>query len=182
MFNATADLAGSDRTPRAIGTAFATEESQILMDTDLPQTRSPLREGERRVQTISTPQGDEQPVMITLRGLLLAAVAAILSTSCSTSPPGAGFTNGENAPIAEEKTAVRSDLPMPTNPDPGDARLAGPAAESTQEPTPAKSPVVGASPSLPGTPPKIESSGEAGAQGGTRPPGNINVGTPRSPQ
>jgi hypothetical protein len=121
-------------------------------------------------------------MMITLRGLLLAAVAAVLATSCSTSPPGAGFTNGENAPIPEEKAAVRSDLPMPSSPDPGDAPLAGPAAESPQAPTPEKSADTGATRRPTGTPPRIESSDEAGAQGGTRPPGNINVGTPRSPQ
>jgi len=120
--------------------------------------------------------------MITLRSFLLAMLAAVLSTSCSTSPPGAGFTNGENPPIAEEKQSVRDDLPMPTTPDPGDARLAGPAADSPQVTATEKA----AAPEVPkdptGIPPRIESSSPAGAQGGTRPPENINVGTPRSPQ
>jgi len=135
---------------------------------------------------------------ISWHDLLGAALASVLASSCSTSPPGAGFTNGETAPLsAEEKPAVRDDLRMPTKPDSGDAPLAGSAASSPSadandagtggrgagqagNPGAARETSETSGPSA--TPPKLETPAESGAQGGTRPPGNINDGTPRSPQ
>jgi len=122
-------------------------------------------------------------MIITWRDFLMGAVAAVLSSSCSTSPPGAGVTNGDKATIgAEEKPAVRDDLPGPTPTEPGDARLADPAASATVSTTAEKSAAPNSSANPPAHPPTIESSGAAGAQGGTRPPEPINAGTPRSPQ
>jgi len=148
---------------------------------------------------------------ITWRDLLAVAVASVLVSGCGTAPPGAGFTSGDKATISsDEKPAVRDDLHMPNNPDTGDAPLAesaasSPAAAGNNAGTggrgagPAGNPPAGdagagseggkAAPSPPdssanppATPPRIESSGEAGAQSGTKPPGRINEGTPRSPQ
>jgi hypothetical protein len=59
--------------------------------------------------------------------LFATTVAAVLLGGCGTSPPGAGFTNGEKPTIAEEKPGVRDDLQAPS-PDSGDAKLAGSAA------------------------------------------------------
>jgi hypothetical protein len=121
---------------------------------------------------------------ITWRDLLLSAFATVISSSCSTAPPGAGFTNGDDKATlsAEEKPAVRDDLSMPTNPNSGDASLAGPAASGPPAAVDGQSKPPGTSSNPPATPPRIESSDAAGAQGGTRPPENIKVGTPRSPQ
>jgi len=141
---------------------------------------------------------------ITLRDLLGAALAAVLASSCSTSPPGAGFTNGDKATFtAEEKPAIRDDLHMPDSVEPGDARLAesaasSPAASGNDAGTGGRNggqagePAAGATgedsapsrsnPRPSATPPRIESSGESGAQGGSRPPGEIKEGNPRSPQ
>jgi hypothetical protein len=58
-------------------------------------------------------------------GLTALALTAVLASGCSTSPPGAGFTNGETAPSAAvESPKVRSDLPEPPPRDTGDAKLA----------------------------------------------------------
>lgn len=127
----------------------------------------------------------------TLRTILGGAALAALAAGCGTSPPGAGFTGGEKPTFtAEEKPAIRDDL-RAGRPNPGDATLAESAASSPvaagnnagpggRNMAPADK---GARPSAPaGSPPKIESSGENGAQGGTKPTGNINTGTPRSPQ
>jgi len=148
---------------------------------------------------------------ISWRDLVAAAVASVLASGCGTAPPGAGFTSGDKATFtSDEKPAVRDDLHMPSNPNTGDAPLAESAATSpaatgnnagtggrnggqagnppatgagadAEGAKPASSP-AGSSANPPATPPKIESSGEAGAQGGTKPPGQINEGTPRSPQ
>jgi hypothetical protein len=57
--------------------------------------------------------------------LSIIALTAVLASGCSTSPPGAGFTDGEKAPSAAvESPNVRSDLPEPPPPDSGDAKLA----------------------------------------------------------
>jgi hypothetical protein len=64
------------------------------------------------------------------------ALTAVLASGCSTSPPGAGFTNGEPAPSAAVETAkVRSDLPQPPPADSGDAKLAGSAANIPDQST-----------------------------------------------
>jgi hypothetical protein len=146
-------------------------------------------------------------MLITWRDLLAAAFAAVMASSCGNSPPGGGFTNGDKATFtADEKPAVRDDLKMPTNPDSGDASLADSAASSPAasgnnagsggrnagqagNPPAPKAEASGEKPassqtssSPPATPPKVESSDAAGAQGGTKPTGDIKAGTPRSPQ
>jgi hypothetical protein len=144
-------------------------------------------------------------MVITWRDLLSAALATVLASSCSTSPPGAGFTSGDKGTFtSEEKPAVRDDLKMPSEPDSGDATLADEAASSPatsgnnagtggrnagqagNPPGPGaeqgKSTTAGSSSNPAATPPKVESSDAAGAQGGTKPPENIKDGTPRSPQ
>ena len=68
--------------------------------------------------------------------LLATAVAAVLMGGCGTSPPGAGFTNGEKPPsTADEKPGVRDDL-QASPPDSGDAKLAGSAANIPDPGTP----------------------------------------------
>jgi hypothetical protein len=58
-------------------------------------------------------------------GLSVAVLTVVLASGCSTSPPGAGFTNGETAPSAAvESPKVRSDLPVAPPPDSGDAKRA----------------------------------------------------------
>jgi len=148
-------------------------------------------------------------MVISWRDLVGAALAAVMGSSCSTSPPGAGFTSGDKATFtADEKPAVRDDLHMPTNPDSGDAPLADSAASSPEasgnnagsggrnagqagnpstpkanaDATEGKRPSSDSPSNATATPPKLESSGAAGAQGGTKPPDKINAGTPRSPQ
>ena len=70
----------------------------------------------------------EKPTMTTRRNLLGTAIAAVLMGGCGTSPPRAGFTNGEKPTFsADEKPGVRDDLQTAT-PDSGDAKLAGSAA------------------------------------------------------
>ncbi len=134
--------------------------------------------------------------------LLGAALVALLATGCDTAPPGAGLTNGDPAMLkAEEKPAMRTDLPTPhlaskdnslaessasspaalgsnagtggRNAGQGGTMLRRTDAE-TLNPEPAKEPSA--------TPPKIETGGRNNAQGETKPPGNINVGNSRSPQ
>jgi hypothetical protein len=127
----------------------------------------------------------------TLRTILGGAILAALAAGCGTSPPGAGFTSGEKPTFtAEEKPAVRDDL-HEGQANPGDAALAesaasspGEAGKNTGTGSRNMAPVdKGTSTSAPaGGPPKIDSSGENETQGGTKSPGNINTGTPRSPQ
>lgn len=146
---------------------------------------------------------------ISWRDLLVAAAASVLASSCGTSPPGAGFTSGDKATFtSEEKPAIRDDLHMPDNPKTGDAPLAdsaasSPASTGNEAGTGGRNAGQAGNPPASGaeretgkgkpesseasakprsTPPTIESSGEAGAQGGTKPPGTVNTGTPRSPR
>jgi len=131
-------------------------------------------------------------MVITWRDLLAAALATVLASSCSNSPPGAGFTNREKGTFtADEKPAIRDDLHMPSDVDSGDAKLADSAAlnpassgnnAGTGGRNSGQAEPAGSSSKPSATPPKIESSGEAGAQGGTKPSNPINTGTPRSPQ
>jgi hypothetical protein len=94
---------------------------------------------------------------MTSRKMLGGALVAFLAAGCDTAPPGAGLVNGDPATLkAEEKPAMRTDLPTPDLAGKDDA-LAEPAASS---------------PAASGN----------NAQGETKPPGDINVGNPRSPQ
>ena len=88
------------------------------------------------------------------RSLLVTAIAAVLMGGCGTSPPGAGFTNGEKSPsTADEKPGVRDDLQAST-PDSGDAKLAGSAANIPDPGTPPPSETDKAKPSPTEPPPK----------------------------
>jgi hypothetical protein len=128
------------------------------------------------------------------------AVVAVLSAGCDTAPPGAGLTNGPSPGVlkSEEKPALRDDLREPTPT--GDRGLAdeaatNPAAAATNAGTGdqggrqpgnasggSRGTDEGSRKTPTGKPPKVEASGESGAQGGTKPPGNTNVGNPRGPQ
>ena len=131
-------------------------------------------------------------MVITWRDLLAAALATVLASSCSNSPPGAGFINREKGTFtADEKPAIRDDLHMPSDVDSGDAKFADRAALNPTLPADnagtgggnsGQAKPAGSSSNPSATPPKTESSGEAGAQGGTKPSNPINTGTPRSPQ
>lgn len=131
---------------------------------------------------------------ITWRSVCAAAAVALLAAGCGTGPPGGGLTNGEPAMLGgPEKAAVRSDLPTPevSNGEPiaegsslspaGTGTNAGTGGRGRGElPSDSRKGEHGGSP--PATPPKTEASGENGAQGATKPPGDIKVGNPRSPQ
>jgi hypothetical protein len=68
---------------------------------------------------------------MTRTGLGLPAIAFIasLAVGCSSSPPSAGFTNGDNTTLSDtESPKMRSDLPDPPPVDTGDAKLSGSAA------------------------------------------------------
>ena len=102
--------------------------------------------------------------------------------------------------VSDEKPATRTDLAVPdfTGKDESRAESAAssPAASGNNAGTGGRnagqgggpqrtdaastSPEAASPPS--GTPPTIESSGASGAQGGTKPPENTNVGNPRGPQ
>jgi hypothetical protein len=135
-------------------------------------------------------------MVLTWRDILAAALLTVLASSCSTSPPGAGLTNGDKATFtADEKPAIRDDLRGPTESNAGDARLAESAASSPAAPgneagsggrNSRSADATGAMPrAIPSaTPPtnNTDSAGASGAQGATKPPDNIQTGTPRSPQ
>jgi hypothetical protein len=106
------------------------------------------------------------------------------------------LTNGP-PPTSPEKPALRTDLPTPGTLGPGGESVGGvvggdrdsgdagrgggandPADPTGARPTASRAPDL----TVPGTPPTIVSPSPAGAQGGTKPTGNINDGTPRSPQ
>ncbi len=133
-----------------------------------------------------------------------AALVATFAVGCDTARPGGGLLNGDPATVeSDAKPATRTDFQMPPRSG-GDASLADSAASSTsgtgnnagtggrnagQKGNPKGSNGPDASPSAAetadnprDTPPKIEASTPGGAQGGTKPAGNINTGTPRSPQ
>jgi len=132
-------------------------------------------------------------MMSTLRTILGGAVLATLAAGCGTSPPGAGFTSGDKPNLtSDEKPAIRDDLrdaPLNT----GDAPLADSTALSPSGPgnnagpggrnmAPADPTPNANSSSVRATPPKIDSPTPNQADGATKPAGNINTGTPRSPQ
>jgi hypothetical protein len=61
-------------------------------------------------------------------GLSAIGLIATLAVGCSSSPPGAGFTNGDNTTLSDtESPKMRSDLPDPPPVDTGDAKLSGSA-------------------------------------------------------
>ncbi len=136
-------------------------------------------------------------------GLGVALVATFVA-GCDTSRPGGGVLNGDPGALqSDAKPATRTDFQVPQDSG-GDASLADSAASSTsgtgndagsggrnagQKGNPKGSDGVGASPSASetadnprDTPPRTEASTPSGAQGETKPAGNINTGTPRSPQ
>ena len=132
-----------------------------------------------------------------------AAIVATFAVGCDTAPPGGGLLNSDPAVLqSDEKPATRTDFQLPEQTG-GDAALADSAASSPsgtgndagtggrnagQKGSPKGSNGPDASPSPAetadnprDTPPKLEASTPGGAQGGTKPAGNINTGTPRSP-
>ena len=129
------------------------------------------------------------------RLLLVPALGIALAAGCDTARPGLGITNGPTPEANSEKPALRTDLPGASAPGPDEATAAasggmydgGTGAQGTGARDLAKPP--GGQPAEPGelpgtvrgTPPTVESPSAAGAQGGTKPPENINDGTPRSP-
>jgi hypothetical protein len=128
--------------------------------------------------------------------MLVPAVGLALAAGCDTARPGLGVTNGPAPGTTEEKPAMRTDLPAPTTPGPSEAASAasggsyegGTGGRGTGASDPANPP--GRPPAAPrevpgtvsATPPTVESPSASGAQGATKPPENINTGTPRSPQ
>jgi hypothetical protein len=137
---------------------------------------------------------------MTSRKMLGGALVALLAAGCDTAPPGAGLVNGDPATLkAEEKPAMRTDLPPPDLAGKDDA-LAEPAASSPaasdtgtggrdggqggtrprRTNAGATGPEVAKEPSA--TPSRIETGRGNNAQGETKPPGDINAGNPRSPQ
>ena len=124
--------------------------------------------------------------------VLAAALALAIPAGCESSPPGAGFTNpNAGSMTARDKAAVRNDLPAPSRnagPDapiveavaskPADSADAGSIRNGTSA---ASRPAVPGGSSAPnGTPPSRTNAGQA--QGGTKPAGPIQEGTPRGPQ
>jgi len=135
-------------------------------------------------------------------GLGVPLVAAF-AAGCDTARPGAGLLNSDPATLeADSKPGTRTDFQLPSQTG-GDAALSDSAASSTsgtgndagtggrnagQKGNPKGSIGPDASPSPaetadnpPDTPPKLEAPTAGGAQGETKPAGNINTGTPRSP-
>jgi hypothetical protein len=133
-----------------------------------------------------------------------AALVAAFAAGCDTSRPGGGVLNNDPAALqSEDKPATRTDFQLPTETG-GDASLADSAASSPsgtgndagtggmnagQKGNP-KGSIEAEAPPSPSetadnprdTPPTIEAPTPGGAQGETKPAGNINTGTPRSPQ
>ena len=133
-----------------------------------------------------------------------AALVATFAAGCDTSRPGGGVLNGDPAALeSDAKQSTRTDFQVPRDSG-GDASLADSAASSPsgtgndagtggrsagQKGNPKGSLGPDASPSASetadnprDTPPKLEASTPGGAQGETKPSGNINTGTPRGPQ
>jgi hypothetical protein len=127
--------------------------------------------------------------------IFVPAVGLALAAGCDTARPGLGVTNGPAVGTNEEKPAMRSDLPTPTTSGPDEAAAAasggmydgGTGGRGVNASDPANPP--GNRPAaprelegiVPATPPTVESPSAGGAQGATKPSGNINTGTPRSP-
>jgi hypothetical protein len=124
-----------------------------------------------------------------------------MASGCGTGPPGGGLTNVEPPLRSEEKPAMRDDLPAPSlstgGEAPADAAASSPSAPGTNAGTGGRNGGQGGTQSPSGkadtkgaddssapaprsSPPKLEQ--PTGAQGETKPPGNIQEGTPRSPQ
>jgi len=127
---------------------------------------------------------------------LPAAAALSLSfalAGCDSSRPGAGFTNpNAGSGTASDKASNRTDLAVPDANAGGKEPIAESAAGSTGGtgtnagtggPGPkgdARQVSPEAASSTPASPAKRENAGSAA--GGTKPEGDIKVGTPRSPQ
>jgi len=131
------------------------------------------------------------------------ALVATFAAGCDTARPGGGVLNEEPASVqSADKAATRTDFQAPPV-NSGDASLADSAASSPsgtgndagtggrnagQKGNPkgadeAISPPPAVTADNPrDTPPRLEASTPGGAQGETKPAGNINDGTPRSPQ
>jgi len=100
---------------------------------------------------------------ITWRKAFCTAAAALIWTGCSTSPPGAGLTNGElPASGGTERTAERTDLPAP-NLTGGPESQALPAAEGTATPPTGPGTATGSASSTAGAAARPASPGEAQA-------------------
>jgi hypothetical protein len=133
-----------------------------------------------------------------------AALVATFAAGCDTARPGGGVLNTDPATLeSDSKPAMRTDFQTPPQTG-GDASLADSAASSPSgtgndagtggrnagqkgNPKGSTGPDASPSPSVTAenprdTPPRIEASTPGGAQGETKPAGNINTGTPRSPQ
>ncbi len=133
-----------------------------------------------------------------------AALVATFAAGCDTSRPGGGVLNGDPAALeSDAKQSTRTDFQVPRDTG-GDASLADSAASSTsgtgndagtggRNAGPKgnlKGPGESAASPSPSetadnprdTPARTEASTPSGAQGETKPAGNINTGTPRSPQ
>ncbi len=140
---------------------------------------------------------------LTTLGVLGVGVA-LGAAGCDSSRPGGGALNGDPASLqSNEKAGTRTDFQMPPNSG-GDASLADSAASSSSGTgndagsgggnagqkgnlkgpgEPAASPSPSETADNPrDTPARTEASTPGGAQGETKPAGNINTGTPRSPQ
>lgn len=123
------------------------------------------------------------------RAACLLSTAALIGCG-NGGPPGAGLTNGP-PPADDSKAGGRSDLPTAAVPDQGEAlgktgdnannagtggRGAGQGGGYPEQPK-----LGAADDSVRANPTKIESTSPSSAAGGTKPAGNINTGTPRSP-
>ncbi|MBX6314695.1 MAG: hypothetical protein IRY99_17540 [Isosphaeraceae bacterium] len=119
-------------------------------------------------------------------------LALLLAVGCrETGPPGAGLTNAPRPEAAEDKPALRTDLPPEATPDRGETvgqlgdnqtnagiagRGGGREGGYPEQPKPDQ-----ANDAVRATPPAIEAGTPGSAAGGTKPANNINTGTPRSP-
>jgi len=138
-------------------------------------------------------------------------LAASLGSGCENGPPGGGLTNGSPPNLTAEKPSMRTDMPERNRTNTGEANgaagtrgseSAGTASNATGSPT-SGSRSNGTSPTQDRAPrtgddrtDTVEAVGSASAQppsdkegtapggagGATKPPGDIKVGTPKSPQ
>lgn len=137
------------------------------------------------------------------------AVATAVVTGCDTAPPGGGFTNGPAPDMTESKPATRTDGPDRDRTDQGELKGAGglatmptgggekdsgsggkggnsgefPARSTAPRPEGARTDTVGKVGDASSQPPTSrEGTGANSAAGGTKPSGDIKVGTPKGPQ
>lgn len=137
------------------------------------------------------------------------AVALAVTAGCDTAPPGGGFTNGPAPDLTADKASVRTDAPdrdrtdqgelkgaggLATMPDGGGMKDSGtggkggnsgefPAKATAPKSSDARTDTVGQAGSASAQPPSNkEGTGANSAAGGTKPSGDIKVGTPKSPQ